>query len=113
MIPENIILVLQITVIGMGLVFGAIILLWGVMALLVRLSSEDDDSEEEFIIVTAGEGNDFDQKRQAAIAAVAIALAKQSTTSEPQPFPLPPAALVSAWQAVSRSRTLTKRRSGR
>ena len=37
--PENILLSLQITAIGMGLVFGAILLLWLVMALLVRWTS--------------------------------------------------------------------------
>ena len=33
---ENLITALEITVAGMALVFGAIVLLWGVMALLVR-----------------------------------------------------------------------------
>ena len=37
---ENLLLALQITGIGMGLVFGAIVLLWGVIAALVRLTSE-------------------------------------------------------------------------
>ena len=35
---ENLITALEITVAGMALVFGAIVLLWGVMALLVRVT---------------------------------------------------------------------------
>ena len=37
---ENLNIALQITVIGMGLVFGSIVLLWGGIALLVRLTRE-------------------------------------------------------------------------
>ena len=92
---------LQITVIGMGLVFGAILLLWGVMALLVRLAKdplpperEDEDAEN--------------QKFQAAIAAVGVALA-QLDSAEPHEFPLPPTALVSTWQVVMRTKILSKR----
>ena len=36
---NNLILALEITVLGMGLVFAAIILLWWMMALLTRLHS--------------------------------------------------------------------------
>ena len=32
----NLLIALQITVTGMSLVFGAIVLLWGMMAILVR-----------------------------------------------------------------------------
>ncbi len=36
---QNLLLALQITAIGMGLVFGSIILFWLLMAALVRLTS--------------------------------------------------------------------------
>ena len=110
---SNLILTLQITAIGMGLVFGAIILLWGVMALLVRLSEESENDNEDVIIISAGKPVDSDQKQLEAAAAVAVALAKQNNTTEPRPFPLPPTATVSAWQAVLRTQMLAKRRSGR
>jgi Na+-transporting methylmalonyl-CoA/oxaloacetate decarboxylase gamma subunit len=93
-------LVLQITLIGMGLVFLAIILLWFIMMLMVRLTATP--KKEEII------SQEADLKRRAAIAAVSVALAHQANTV-PREFPLPPTALVSAWQAVMRSRMLNKR----
>jgi hypothetical protein len=36
---DPILIALQITVVGMGLVFGAILMLWLVMALLVRFTT--------------------------------------------------------------------------
>jgi hypothetical protein len=94
---------LQITVVGMGLVFGAILLLWLVMALLVRLTAgrslQGDTAEIE-----------RERRQRAAAAAVAAALSEQGG-ARPRLFPLPPTALVSAWQAVSRANHL--RRGGR
>ncbi len=106
---ENLSLVIQISIIGMSLVFGAILLLWGLMSLLVRVTSNDKELDEEFILITPGKSSDLDQKRQAAAIAVAVALARQKDSSAPHPFPLPPTALVSAWQAVLRTRMVTKR----
>jgi Na+-transporting methylmalonyl-CoA/oxaloacetate decarboxylase gamma subunit len=106
MMPENIQLALQITLVGMGLVFAAILVLWGLMAILVRLAPErrrDDKTE------TTASGDEFERKRRAAAIAVVIALAQQADTTEPHEFPLPPTAIVSAWQAVMRTRMLNKR----
>lgn len=97
---------LLITALGMGLVFAAILLLWGMMAGLVKLTAStngDNETKEE------KEQAELDRKRRAAIAAVAVALAKQADATEPHEFPLPPTAFVSAWQAVLRSRILNKR----
>lgn len=95
---------LLITSIGMGLIFGAILLLWGMMALLVRLT--DDSAKEK---AKKGEQiNELNLKRRAAAAAVTAALAQESSF-EPHEFPLPPTALVSAWQAVMRTKILNKR----
>lgn len=110
---SDIMLTIQITAIGMGLVFGAILLLWGVMALLVRLSSGAEDQDEEVILISAGEKSEADYKRLAAIAAVAAALARKSALGEPHLFPLPPTATVSAWQSVLRTRMLNKRGMGK
>jgi Na+-transporting methylmalonyl-CoA/oxaloacetate decarboxylase gamma subunit len=95
---------LLITVIGMGLVFSAILLLWGMMALLVRLAKDPIRQEA----MPDEQTKDLDLKRQAAAVAVAAALA-QEASFEPHEFPLPPTALVSAWQAVMRSKVLNKR----
>ncbi len=103
---SNLILALQITLIGMGLVFAAIILLWVLMALLVRLATEKTEELPEASLPTQSE---MERKRKAAAIAVAIALAQYHDHSEPHEFPLPPTALVSAWQAVMRTRMVTKR----
>lgn len=106
---ETMILAIQITIIGMSLVFGAILLLWVVMALLVRLTPDSDEMDEEIIIVSPGKPSDLDNKKRAAAIAVAVALARQTDSSSPHPFPLPPTPLVSAWQAVLRTRMVATR----
>lgn len=97
---------LEITVLGMGLVFGAIVLLWGMMALLTNVTAEKEtpagasapDSS------SAGRGEKELQARAAAVA-VAIAMAEHQL-SQTHPLPLPPTAIVSAWQLGLRSRQL-------
>ncbi len=101
---SNLIIALQITVVGMGLVFGAILLLWIVMAVLVNLTSDRRPiAKGEAATDTLRE-----QKRKAAAIAVAVALASESDL-EPHEFPLPPTAVVSPWQSVMRSNILNKR----
>jgi Na+-transporting methylmalonyl-CoA/oxaloacetate decarboxylase gamma subunit len=100
---NNLFLAVQITVVGMGLVFGAILLLWGVMALIVRLAADhpSDISTEKAVA-------EQQRRRQAAAVAVSLALA-ESRHMAPKAFPLPPTAIVSAWQAVLRTKMLNKR----
>jgi Na+-transporting methylmalonyl-CoA/oxaloacetate decarboxylase gamma subunit len=104
---------LWITLIGMGLVFVALLLLWGLMALLVNATSrmaereaaavEEDAAEEELPDASA-------TRRKAAAAAVAVAMAaagtsgaqpmaqaSQNTTERP-----------GTWQAVMRSNRLNQ-----
>lgn len=107
---DNLLISLQITAIGMGLVFAAILLLWAVMSILVLLTTDkpasgvaDEITEAEISAFQA------ERRRRAAAAAVAVALAQMAETTEPHEFPLPPTALVSAWQAVMRTRILNKR----
>jgi sodium pump decarboxylase gamma subunit len=102
---ENLYNALLITVLGMGLVFAAILLLWGLMALIVRLAPERQPAQEE----TEAAASSLERKRQAAAIAVAVALAQHEAGNEPHEFPLPPTAIVSAWQAVMRSKMLNKR----
>lgn len=95
---ENILLSLQITLIGMGLVFGAIIVLWGLMSLMTRILAEK---------VSEPEVPDESRKRKAraAAAAVAVALVEQAQNRVGH-FPMPNTALVSAWQLGMRSRQM-------
>jgi len=90
----------------MGLVFGAIFVLWGAIALLVHLTRLPTQQEQTF---SAAE---LERKRQAALAAVTVALAMELDT-QPHEFPLPPTALVSAWQLAMRSNIINKRGTSR
>jgi Na+-transporting methylmalonyl-CoA/oxaloacetate decarboxylase gamma subunit len=95
---------LLITLIGMGLVFTAFIILWLAISSLVAVASKIQyarKDEPENVI-------ESDLKRRAAIAAVVVALARQKDP-ELHEFPLPPTAFVSAWQAVMRSNIIKKR----
>jgi Na+-transporting methylmalonyl-CoA/oxaloacetate decarboxylase gamma subunit len=111
---SEIILTLQIALVGMGLVFGAIIMLWGVIALLMRVlggSSIPPESSIDLLPYDDEMPLELEQKRKAAIAAVAIAIAMDKQT--PHEFPLPPTAIVSAWQAVMRANNIRSRGSVR
>ena len=80
---DNLTTALEITVVGMALVFGAIILLWLVMIALVRLTADHAIAEIE-------SASETELKRRAALAAVAVALAREQNETQPRPFPLPP-----------------------
>lgn len=105
---------LWITLIGMGLVFIAILMLWGLMEAMMRFSarfsgnhnpelpgetSEELEIAEVPILSAAG-----DQKKHAAAAAVAIALALIPEVRHAAPTQ----SAGSAWQAVNRTRQLTQ-----
>lgn len=114
---------LWITLIGMGLVFVAILMLWGGMALLVRLTAERENSEQSAVDDASAEMDaesaavaaafaeaepnaaDVDlvaQKRraQAAAAAVCAALAlRKPVRGTNGAYP----GALSAWQAVNRA----------
>jgi len=100
---------LLITLIGMTLVFAAIILLGLVMALIVRFAQNQKEVDDELLIISAGEVDTGSKSASAVAAALAVAMALENDSSRPHPFPLPPTAFVSAWQAVLRSRTHSKR----
>ena len=103
---ENLLIALQITFIGMSLVFGVIIVLWLVMSLLVRITARRAAPIEE--AAAPGSADQSNLKRRAAIAAVSVALARE-LAPQLHEFPEPPTSIVSAWQAVQRSRYLTQR----
>lgn len=93
---------LLITGIGMGLVVACLVLLWGLMALLVRLTRQrapeprPPAAEQREVPVVHAD----DRKRLAAVAAVAVALARAGQSRRPQ-YP-GGAALPSPWQAAHR-----------
>ena len=70
---------LQITLVGMGILFVSLFILWGVMELLVRLVKDgpkDEEEEEASDIVEAAEAGD-EMKLKAAAAAAAYVTAKK------------------------------------
>lgn len=88
---------LYITLIGMGLVFSALGLIWLTVSLVVEIMSHQQE-------------NTVDENNQRLAVALAVAAALTETDKQSlHKFPLPPTALVSAWQAVMRSNILYKR----
>ncbi len=99
---ENLINSLIVTLIGMGITFVAIILLWWMMAVLTAIPVKENAEEST---PDAGAAGDGQLKAKAAAVAVAIALAEQELSAA-RPLVTPPTALVSAWQLGTRSRQL-------
>ena len=105
---NNMLIALQITALGMGLVFGAIVLLWGMMNLLTSLTADKEPvsgsieaSPESMPVATVDE----DFRAQAAAVAVATALAEQQVSTA-HVFTEPPSVIVSAWQLGMRTRQM-------
>lgn len=98
---ETLLNALFITLIGMGITFGAILVLWGMMAALTAIpdKAEDADAPQPASVM------EDDSKARAAAAAVALALAEQELSAA-RPLPPPPTAIVSAWQLGTRSRQM-------
>ena len=100
---NNLLLALLITVIGMGLVFAALILIWWMMALLTKFTAEKEAPASEKVASPVN-----DEKAQAAAIGVAIAMAEHQL-SQAHPLHDPPTAIVSAWQLGMRSRQLSQK----
>jgi Na+-transporting methylmalonyl-CoA/oxaloacetate decarboxylase gamma subunit len=101
----DLLLSLQITALGMGLVFGAIVLLWLMMILLTSITAARKTQSDEASAPATPEPDLVLQtgfKAQAAALAVAIALAEQGQSTA-HPLPEPPTAIVSAWQLGMRT----------
>ena len=107
---------LIITGIGMGLVFIAILALWGMMEIMVRAttrlalkeaeeaqeSEEESEVEEEAETIQPAVDSSAELKRKAAAAAVALALADAQVAGQPVYSQVSSYMSGSAWQAVSR-----------
>ncbi len=118
---QNLLLALQITAIGMGLVFGSIILFWLLMAAMVRLTNEGLNHKahkgHEGLVDAEQLSSDGERRREdtpadgglrrrAAAAAVAVALARRGGAAVLPARPPSPAAQTSAWQVVQRAKSL-------
>jgi Na+-transporting methylmalonyl-CoA/oxaloacetate decarboxylase gamma subunit len=115
---------LWITLIGMGLVFLSLLLLWGLMALIVSLTAkqaeaesagedegEAEESQPEEVPSAQPETAILHQKAAATAVAVALSMQKkgklQATASHPMLQSEGEA--VSAWQPVLRANQLTQK----
>ena len=103
---SNFLVSLQITALGMGLVFGAILLLW-VMMIVLTLFTADKEPK------SSSDPNpaplfETDHRRQAAALAVAMALAEQELASA-RPLPETSTVIVSAWQLCRRTSQMTEK----
>jgi Na+-transporting methylmalonyl-CoA/oxaloacetate decarboxylase gamma subunit len=103
----NLILALEISALGMGLVFFAIIMLWLMMWALtaIRFKAAGEVPTVEVDPANSDGETSRDLKAAAAAAAVAIALAEQSQ-SIARPMTPSPTALISAWQLGMRTRQM-------
>ena len=107
---SNLALALQITAVGMGLVFAAIILLWWMMAVMTSLLAEKETPAEDIASdsAEAASVSEREIKARAAAIAVAVALADHQVTHI-HPLSDPPTAIVSAWQLGMRTRQLSEK----
>jgi Na+-transporting methylmalonyl-CoA/oxaloacetate decarboxylase gamma subunit len=113
---NDFVLALEITTLGMGLVFAALILLWLMMALLTYSTSEKEsaspigampDSAEPFDQTQGGPDAVMENNEKARAAAIAVAFALvQEETGLARPLSDPPTAIVSAWQLGMRTKQL-------
>ncbi len=93
---------LWVTLLGMGIVFVAIILLWGLMFLITAIRLERKQESGQPV------AEDANKALAAATAvAAAFALARQAEANV-SIFPPPPTAFVSAWQLSRRGENLVK-----
>lgn len=105
---NNMVVALQITALGMGLVFGAIIVLWWMMSLLTSITADKKPasaSAESPSGRMSAAAMDGDLRAQAAAVAVTIALAEEQA-SMAHSLLEPPTTIVSAWQLGMRTRQM-------
>jgi Na+-transporting methylmalonyl-CoA/oxaloacetate decarboxylase gamma subunit len=103
---NNMLIALQITALGMGLVFTAILLLWWMMSLLTAMTADKKPAPSESLPEGISRAvTDDGLKAQAAAVAVAAALAEAQAMMA---YDLcePPTTIVSAWQLGMRTRQM-------
>jgi Na+-transporting methylmalonyl-CoA/oxaloacetate decarboxylase gamma subunit len=112
---------LLITVIGMSLVFVALLILWGLMEATVKATAwynrshpeeeagANEEEEELAVELPAPAATSLKQQAAAAAVAVALALAEEEAPFYEAPQPAGYLSQPSAWQAVMRSAQLNQR----
>lgn len=98
---------LQITLYGMGLVFIGILLLWGMMAAMVRIFSDRKKVDKKDALQTNAP-DDLDNKRLAVAIATATAIEMHNTTIQYSSHKERES--ISAWQAAHRSQSMNQNR---
>lgn len=103
---------LMITLIGVGLVFAVLFVMWGLMAALVRVTTPRPVAEapaaEEAAAMIAGDVARGAARRRAALVGVAVALAMEAERSIAPPLS-PAQGAISPWQATIRGNALSRR----
>jgi Na+-transporting methylmalonyl-CoA/oxaloacetate decarboxylase gamma subunit len=105
---QNLQLALQISLVGMGLVFLGILVLWAMMALLVRIFADKHKKTTDETTRTEDSG-ELKHKRLAAAIAAAAAIEMHNTSITISSHK--ERENISAWQAAHRSQQLNKNRS--
>ena len=98
---------LLITAIGMGLVFVAILLLWGLMVVIVRITAENNTAKKRIISeiengVETSNSPLEDSKKLQKVAAVAVAIAMSLQKTFPVITPQESNS-ISPWQSTRRN----------
>jgi Na+-transporting methylmalonyl-CoA/oxaloacetate decarboxylase gamma subunit len=96
---------LWITVLSMGLVFAALILLAGLMSAMTRIFRDRISASDAPTVVSVIESDD---RARAAALAVAVALAEQSQSTA-RPLTPPQPTIIGAWQLGMRTRQMTQK----
>ncbi len=106
---------LMITIIGVGLVFAVLFVMWGLMAVLVRVTTPRTAAEApapEDTAATAGDAAitaaPTAARRRAALVGVAVALAIEAERAIAPPL-TPAQGAISPWQATIRGNALSRR----
>jgi sodium pump decarboxylase gamma subunit len=105
---------LWITLLGMGLVFAALVLLAGLMSAMTRIFRErtaltpapSPEGRGELPSPRGGRVGDEGEKARAAALAVAVALAEQAQSTA-RPITPPQPTIIGAWQLGMRTRQMT------
>jgi Na+-transporting methylmalonyl-CoA/oxaloacetate decarboxylase gamma subunit len=103
---------LVITVIGVGLIFAVLFVLWGLMAALVRFTAPRAQVAPPPAAAPAQyEAADalHAARRHAAIVGVAVALALEAERAATAPLLQPAQGAISPWQATIRGNALSRR----
>jgi len=108
---NNMVIALEITALGMGLVFAAIVLLWWMMDLLTFITADKEQTPREMSGSDSANAiplPESDINAKAVAVAVAIALAEQQACLT-RPLPETQTPIVSPWQLGMRTRHLSQK----